>query len=140
MDTAYDRIQEETLPSETRAAETGDPPAQNLNTEIQEAFRAVSATPWGSTLGGWFGQVRRQGESLYQDLQKEAVDASEQATKGFNSLRNSVVGRATTTANTTDRSTDEKTAGEAATKHFTPTSSKRPGRSSPHFARRPQQN
>lgn len=90
MDVAYDHIQEETLP-DSEPKDGDAEPKGNLNTEFQEAFKAVQASPWGATLGGWFGQVRKQGESIYQDLQKEATERSEQATKGLTSLREQVV-------------------------------------------------
>lgn len=91
MDVAYDHITEDSLsPDEAnRKTET----ESNLNAEFQEAFKAVSASPWGAKLGGWFTQARKQGETLVQDLQKEAGEASEQATKGFSSLREQVVNR-----------------------------------------------
>ncbi|KAK0886375.1 hypothetical protein LTR02_018179, partial [Friedmanniomyces endolithicus] len=87
MDIAYDHVQEEALsPSEedvqhTTAAET----STNLNADFQQAFQAVSSSPWGSRSGGWFSQARKQGESFELDLQKEAQDAQEQATQGWTS-------------------------------------------------------
>jgi hypothetical protein len=111
MDVAYDHIQEKALtPAERREAEdaasssttttttTADsaeqpPPAATLNAEFQQAFQAVSASPWGAKLGGWFSQAKKQSETFYQDLSKEAADASEQATKGLSSLREQVVQR-----------------------------------------------
>ena len=93
MDLAYDHIQEEALSPDSEGEIRGPAQPTNLNAEFQEAFKAVSSSPWGSKLGGWFGQVRKQGESFYQDLQKEASEASEQATKGFTSLREQVVNR-----------------------------------------------
>ncbi|PPJ50190.1 hypothetical protein CBER1_05212 [Cercospora berteroae] len=103
MDVAYDHIQEEALsPAERKKAEdaasssadsTEQQPANTLNTEFQQAFQAVSASPWGAKLGGWFSSARKQGETFYQDLSKEAAEASEQATKGFSSLREQVVQR-----------------------------------------------
>lgn len=60
MDVAYDHIQEETLTPE-EAQERADRQQQGgLNTEFQEAFKAVSASPWGAKLGGFFGQVKKQ--------------------------------------------------------------------------------
>ncbi len=82
MDIAYDHVQEEALsPSEEDAQHTT--PAEtstNLNADLQQAFQAVSRSPWGSCLGGWFSQARKQGESFESDLQKEAQEAQEQAT------------------------------------------------------------
>ncbi|KAK5136765.1 hypothetical protein LTR08_002061 [Meristemomyces frigidus] len=95
MDIAYDHVQEEALsPSEeqsqrTQSAQSG----ANLNAEFQQAFQAVSSSPWGTTLGGWFSQARKQGEVLVADLQKEAQDAQSQATQGWSSLREQMVQR-----------------------------------------------
>ena len=105
MDIAYDHIQEESLsptsekpqpdtpsptadPSSTDAA--ASPPAK---TDLQSALKAAASSPWGSTLNSWFTTARQQGQSFYQDLQKEAEQATEQATKGFSSLREEVVKR-----------------------------------------------
>lgn len=98
MDVAYDHIQEEALTPEEKRKQTDNAEGQaagasNLNTEFQQAFKAVSASPWGAKLGGWFSQARKQGETFYQDLSKEAADAQEQATKGFTSLKEQVANR-----------------------------------------------
>jgi hypothetical protein len=60
MDTAYDHIQEEALsPDET--AENGAKAQQNtLNKDFQEAYKAISSSPWGARLGGFFGSVVKQ--------------------------------------------------------------------------------
>lgn len=55
------------------------PAANNLNAEFQQAFQAVSASPWGAKLGGWFSSARKQGETLIQDEEREA-------SKGWTSL------------------------------------------------------
>lgn len=115
MDVAYDHVQEEALspspsnerkpsapsaPSDSTTPGASDPSSSseqtqssNLNTEFQQAFKAVQSSPWGTTIGGWFSSARKQGETFYQDLQKEATEAQEQATKGFSSLREQVVNR-----------------------------------------------
>ena len=59
MDVAYDHIQEETLPSEEQIEE-GKVKGVGLNEEFQEAFKAVSSSPWGARLGGLFGQLKTQ--------------------------------------------------------------------------------
>lgn len=99
MDVAYDHIQEETLAPDSDSHTPASSSQQQqqtstLPTEFQQAFQAVSASPWGATLGGWFTQARKQGETLYNDLQKEATEASSQATKGLSSLRETVASRA----------------------------------------------
>lgn len=95
MDVAYDHVQEEALsPSEERQQRAqSEATGANLNAEFQQAYQAVSSSPWGTKLGGWFSQARKQGEVLVADLQKEAHDAQSQATQGWSSLREQMVQR-----------------------------------------------
>lgn len=106
MDYAYDHIQEESLPphverntSTPNDGTSQDPQQQSqaqphtLNTEFQQAFQAVSASPWGARLGGWFGEARKQGQTFYTELQKEATEAQQQASKGFEGLRGQLAQR-----------------------------------------------
>lgn len=109
MDIAYDHIQEESLPAhqerDTSAGassstttdgsqqQSSQEQPQTLNTEFQQAFQAVSASPWGARLGGWFGEARKQGQTFYTELQKEASEAQQQATKGFEGLRGQLAQR-----------------------------------------------
>ncbi|KAG8629031.1 hypothetical protein KVT40_002896 [Elsinoe batatas] len=96
MDVAYDHIQEEALAAdESSRAERkdGDRPA-GLNAEFQEAFKAVSASPWGARLGGLWGSVRAQGESLYTNAQQEVAHVSTQATRGLTDLQSNLASRA----------------------------------------------
>lgn len=61
MDLAYDHIQEEALKQED--ADKGDDqkkPDSTLNDDFQEAYRAISSSPWGARLGGFFGTVVKQ--------------------------------------------------------------------------------
>lgn len=97
MDIAYDHIQEEILtPHKEEAssdANQSQQPNINLNTELQETFRAFSASPWGTRIGGLWDNVRKHGESYYEDARKEYAAASEEAVKGFSDLRDSIVDR-----------------------------------------------
>ena len=111
MDIAYDHIQEESLPAHherdpsaapTASASTADSQdqqqqtqeaPQTLNTEFQQAFQAVSSSPWGARLGGWFGEARKQGQTFYSELQKEASEAQQQASKGFEGLKGQLAQR-----------------------------------------------
>ncbi|KAF2149312.1 hypothetical protein K461DRAFT_212157, partial [Myriangium duriaei CBS 260.36] len=93
MDVAYDHIQEETLPADEEA-DPNKKPSGGLNEEFQEAFKAVSSSPWGARLGGFFGQLKTQGESLYTEAQKEYTAASSSATKGLTDLRSTLAQRA----------------------------------------------
>lgn len=63
MDLAYDHIVEESLPREDdgKKRNEGVEQTQNsLNAEIQDAYKAFSASPWGAKIGGFFGTVVKQ--------------------------------------------------------------------------------
>lgn len=93
MDFAYDQIQEESLPSDRSSQQNPNDsaPPITLETEFQQAFKAVSASPWGARLGGFFASAKKQGESLYSDAQKEYASRSEQAAKVAGELQKSIV-------------------------------------------------
>ncbi|RAL16258.1 BSD domain-containing protein [Aspergillus homomorphus CBS 101889] len=101
MDVAYDHIQEEIYSSNDsskKEADQNEPTKTehsnvDLNAELQETFRAFSASPWGARLGGLWDNVRKQGESYYEGARQEYAAASEEAAKGFSDLRSSIVGR-----------------------------------------------
>lgn len=97
MDLAYDHIAEEAYapgdravtptPSAMNAPSTASndaatpkasppPTRQNLQTEFQETFKAFSDSPWGAKLGGFWGNVRKQGESYYEEAKKEAAEVA----------------------------------------------------------------
>lgn len=75
------------------AAGAEDRPTVDLNTELQETFRAFSASPWGVRIGGLWDNVRKQGESYYEGARQEYAAASEEAVKGFSDLKENIVGR-----------------------------------------------
>lgn len=63
MDLAYDHIQEEALSPEKASTQNEEkkPETQNtLNADFQEAYKAISSSPWGAKLGGFFGSVVKQ--------------------------------------------------------------------------------
>jgi hypothetical protein len=61
MDLAYDHIQEEALsPEEHTAQPEQKPETTTLNSDFQEAYKAISSSPWGARLGGFFGNVVKQ--------------------------------------------------------------------------------
>ncbi|PLB41334.1 BSD domain-containing protein [Aspergillus candidus] len=111
MDLAYDHIEGEIFAASQRAkkednkesgatqegdsnnAAAADHPPVDLNTELQETFRAFSASPWGVRIGGLWDNVRKQGESYYEGARQEYAAASEEAVKGFSDLRENIVGR-----------------------------------------------
>lgn len=61
MDLAYDHIQESAL-SPDESAENGGkrPEPSTLNTDFQEAYKAISSSSWGTRLGGFFGSMVKQ--------------------------------------------------------------------------------
>ncbi|KFY38896.1 hypothetical protein V494_04166, partial [Pseudogymnoascus sp. VKM F-4513 (FW-928)] len=101
---AYDHIQESTLapeeasrPANNAASGTGNAAgtAQNtLNADFQDAYKAISSSPWGAKLGGFFGSVVKQGEHVYKEASQELSAVGQEATKGFADLRSSLVGQA----------------------------------------------
>ena len=64
MDVAYDHIQEESFPDDERPKkeeEGKEKPKQNdFNTEVQEAYKAISNSPWAARIGGLWGTVKKQ--------------------------------------------------------------------------------
>ncbi len=91
MDLAYDHLAEQAFNPVDRAA-TPTPaansssdattpkqpgsPRQTLQSEFQETFKAFSNSQWGVKLGGFWGNVRKQGESLIEEARKEVTDIS----------------------------------------------------------------
>ncbi|QIX01947.1 hypothetical protein AMS68_007464 [Peltaster fructicola] len=127
MDAAYDRITDEALaPAEENEQSTesaAQKKAPTLNAEFQEAFKAVSSSPWGATLGGWFGEARKQGQAFVSDLQKEAVEAQGAATKRITGLREEIVKRTGNLSFNTEASpgTGEKDVGDGTNGESKPT-------------------
>lgn len=61
MDLAYDHIQESALsPDETAENGSKKTESSTLNKDFQEAYKAISSSPWGARLGGFFGSVVKQ--------------------------------------------------------------------------------
>ncbi|KAH6865382.1 hypothetical protein BKA58DRAFT_320305 [Alternaria rosae] len=76
MDSAYDHIQEESYPQDpTKQSAGGDNAHQettnNFNAEFQDAYKAISSSPWAARLGGFLGNVRKQGEQYYDTASKQ---------------------------------------------------------------------
>ncbi|KAI4699903.1 hypothetical protein J4E89_011077 [Alternaria sp. Ai002NY15] len=76
MDSAYDHIQEESYPQDpTKQSAGGDNTHQetnnNFNAEFQDAYKAISSSPWAARLGGFLGNVRKQGEQYYDNASKQ---------------------------------------------------------------------
>ena len=61
MDLAYDHITEESLPKDAEGSENRSSQQQStLNADFQEAYKAISSSPWGARIGGFFGNVVKQ--------------------------------------------------------------------------------
>lgn len=64
MDSAYDQINQSALtPDERGRTQQQNPGASTLNNDFQEAYKAISSSPWGAKLGGFFGSVVKQARS-----------------------------------------------------------------------------
>ncbi|KAK9440846.1 BSD domain protein [Metarhizium brunneum] len=96
MDLAYDHIQENAYPQDRKESnETPKPEQQepSLNNDFQDAYKAISSSPWGMKIGGFLGNVMKQGETVYAQAQKELAEVGEDATKGLSDLRESILNR-----------------------------------------------
>ncbi len=60
MDLAYDHLQDESYGRDTPKPGEQAPNQSSLNNDIQDAYKAFSATPWGAKIGGFFGSVVKQ--------------------------------------------------------------------------------
>lgn len=67
MDNAYDHIQEEIYPEgpskkKTEGESSASAGAQptNFNSEVQEAYKAISSSPWAAKLGGFWQTAKKQ--------------------------------------------------------------------------------
>lgn len=60
MDIAYDHIQEENFKEGEKKEESSNSTQNNLSQEFQEAYNAVSNSPWGARIGGLWGTVKKQ--------------------------------------------------------------------------------
>ncbi|KAJ6442114.1 Nitronate monooxygenase [Purpureocillium lavendulum] len=98
MDLAYAHIaetagaQEQNDSADTPKADQ-EQQSSSLEADIQDAYKAISSSAWGVKIGGFFGNVVKQGESVYSQAQKELAEVSEDATKGFTDLRESIMSR-----------------------------------------------
>ena len=95
MDLACDHIQEEVLSTdELPRKDDQNSPQTNLGAEFREAYKSFSASPWGARLGGFFNDVKKQGETYYEGARQEASVASGEALKGLTDLKSTLVSRA----------------------------------------------
>ncbi|KAM3481497.1 hypothetical protein MY8738_004436 [Beauveria namnaoensis] len=125
MDLAYDHIQEEAFRRDTPKPgeqSSSQPPPSSLNDEIQDAYKAFYSSPWGAKIGGFFGNMVKQGESVYNQASKELAEVGEDASKGLADLRETIISR---TRGMSINTTGDQTArsAEAAESNSTVTSS-----------------
>ncbi|KAL5423066.1 hypothetical protein PMIN04_004232 [Paraphaeosphaeria minitans] len=74
MDSAYDHIQEEAYPQDPPQPKDAAAPApNNFQSEVQDAYKAISSSPWAARLGGFLGTVKKQGEQYYDGASKQAT-------------------------------------------------------------------
>lgn len=83
-----------TDPSATPKPEQSQPTRTDLSTELSETFKAFSASPWGTRLGGFWGNVQKQSQSYYEEAVKEVEDLRVDAVKGLSSLQETIANRA----------------------------------------------
>ncbi|KAH7381324.1 hypothetical protein DE146DRAFT_282772 [Phaeosphaeria sp. MPI-PUGE-AT-0046c] len=91
MDSAYDHIQEESYPQDPTKQRAGgtsthQETTNNFNAEIQDAYKAISSSPWAARLGGFLGTVKKQGEQYYDTASKQYAETSKNATAGVSTL------------------------------------------------------
>ncbi|KAF4977970.1 hypothetical protein FZEAL_5578 [Fusarium zealandicum] len=94
MDLAYDHITEDGYAKKPEPGESKDgskPDQSSLNEDLQDAYKAFSNSPWGAKLGGFFGNVVKQGESVYTQASKELAEVGEDASKGLTGLRETIL-------------------------------------------------
>ncbi|CAF3662114.1 unnamed protein product [Fusarium graminearum] len=106
MDLAYDHIAEDGYAKKTEEPKTTQPQS-TLNEDLQDAYKAFSNSPWGAKIGGFFGTVAKQGESVYTQASKELAEVGEDASKGLTSLRSTIL------SHTRNLSLNTATAGES---------------------------
>ncbi|KAK9446480.1 uncharacterized protein V1518DRAFT_423862 [Limtongia smithiae] len=91
MDTAYDAIQQTTLPEEATAAppvDTGTGPTiQSLSAEVSEALQTLNGTAWGARISGLWENVKKQGEAALDVTKQDITAASELATSLSEQMR-----------------------------------------------------
>jgi len=105
MDIAYDHIIDDSLPTSEDGRTTPTPSdntqksgsshrrQESLSTEFNQAYRAISSSPWGMRFGAIFEQVKKQGEVYYDATKHEYEARSEQAAKGLTELKEQIATR-----------------------------------------------
>jgi hypothetical protein len=65
MDSAYDQVQQKSYPEDPTPQQQAEdsnskPQTSDFNSEIQDAYKAISSSPWAARLGGFLGSVKKQ--------------------------------------------------------------------------------
>lgn len=121
-DYAYDHITEEGLPTHEERDGSATPTAESsaeagsssdkkdgsaeeggnkskhgrqnsLSAEFDQAYKTISASPWGARFGAIFENVKKQGEIYYDATKHEYNSRSNQATKSWNTVKDQIVTR-----------------------------------------------
>ncbi|RCI15762.1 hypothetical protein L249_2751 [Ophiocordyceps polyrhachis-furcata BCC 54312] len=111
MDLSYDFIQDDQAGSSKSS--NPDQPQASLESDLQDAYKAISTSTWGLKIGGFIGNVVKQGESVYSQAQKELAEVGEDASKGFTDLRDSIMNRTRSLTQTTVREAGPKDADDS---------------------------
>ncbi|KAF8453298.1 hypothetical protein BGX38DRAFT_413267 [Terfezia claveryi] len=85
MDLAYDHVQEAVIdqPESSKSPTTSGTTTNNnvnLNAEFNEAYKAISNSPWGMKFGGWLGETEQE-KGLMERLKKNAAKRIEEIEK-----------------------------------------------------------
>ncbi|KAK4134899.1 BSD-domain-containing protein [Trichocladium antarcticum] len=139
MDLAYDHILESSFPEEHSNAQNGDKkavPQASLNEDLQDAYRAISSSPWGARIGGFFGTVVKQGGSVYREATQELTALGQDATHGLTDLRQSLIAHTRNLSlNTAAAAADQTSRDAGETTETTPTESRPRGPSAEDAAK-----
>ncbi|KAI5807421.1 hypothetical protein DFH27DRAFT_650931 [Peziza echinospora] len=95
MDLAYDHVQEAVIEAQEQNRKPATTANSNegigLNAEFNEAYKAISSSPWGMRFGAFMGTVKKQSETYYKEASRSTV--AETATRGFTDLKTNLINR-----------------------------------------------
>ncbi|KAK4654618.1 hypothetical protein QC762_408780 [Podospora pseudocomata] len=118
MDIAYDHILESNFEDKSESQNRQNQPAApqaSLNEDLQDAYRAFSNSPWGARIGGFFGSVVKQ---------QELSAVSQDATRGFTDLRQTIINRTRSLSLNTSPPADAGSSSQDTGDQTTPTRAK----------------
>lgn len=75
MDVAYDHTFTDDVSADDKGKGKSVAPAasaeeESLNEELQQAYKAISSSPWGARLGAFVGTVKKQVTFFYTNLER----------------------------------------------------------------------